>query len=452
MIDLNSFESAPFIRRRERLADLLGGSAAVIAAGAPQSRNFPANTYPFRATSHFLYLVGAAIPGAFVEYHAGQWTLFAPEHGPDHALWHGATPTLSDLGAVLHLPTKPIAELSTHVERGAGSLPVADTPTLTALRDVLGRPRFGLDPSEGDRKLTSAMVEARIRHDAHGLGEIRSAVAATASAFAAGRDAMAPGRREWEVKAAMVGAVAAQGMGVSFNPIVSVHGEILHNETSHGVMSDGEMLLVDFGAEASSGWAADVTRTWPVGGSYSARQKEMIDVVLAAQRAGIARCTSGTRYRDVHLAAARQMASGLVDLGVLRGDVDELVADGVVAILFPHGIGHLMGLDVHDMEDLGDAAGYPSERERSAQFGLNALRLDRDLEAGMVVTVEPGIYLVPAILNDPELSKIAGDRLDRDVLARFSDVRGIRIEDDILVRPDGEAPEVLTAAIPKPTI
>jgi Xaa-Pro aminopeptidase len=327
---------------------------------------------------------------------------------------------------------------------------VSDAVTLHHQRRLLGRPTFGVFETEADRRLADAMIEARLRHDDHALGRIRAAVDATVAAFAAGREAVAPGRREWEVKAAMEGAVAARGMGVSFNPIVSVHGEILHNETSAGFMSEGELLLVDFGAETGDGWAADVTRTWPVGTAASTTQQEMIAVVVAAQQAAISRCVVGARYRNVHLAAAREIAAGLVGLGVLTGDIDELVADGVHALFFPHGIGHLMGLDVHDMEDLGDPAGYAAGRTRDAQFGLAALRLDRDLEASMVVTIEPGIYLVPKILSDPELTKVAGDRLNRDVLAHFADVRGIRIEDDILVRPDGQAPEVLTAAIPKP--
>jgi Xaa-Pro aminopeptidase len=184
-----------------------------------------------------------------------------------------------------------------------------------------------------------------------------------------------------------------------------------------------------------------------VSGRFSTTQRELYDVVLASQEAAIARVRPGVRYRDVHLETARVLAEGLVALGILRGDPDELVADGVVALLFPHGVGHLLGLDVHDMEDLGDRAGYAPGRARSTQFGLRSLRLDRDLAPGMAVTIEPGLYLVPAILEDPELTRAAGDRLDRRVLARYADVRGIRIEDDVLVTAD--APEVLTAAIPK---
>jgi Xaa-Pro aminopeptidase len=169
--------------------------------------------------------------------------------------------------------------------------------------------------------------------------------------------------------------------------------------------------------------------------------------VLEAQRRAIAAVGPGTRYRNVHVIACQTLASGLVDLGVLRGDPIALAADGVVALLFPHGVGHLLGLDVHDMEDLGDRAGYAPGRERSKEFGLRSLRLDRDLVPGMAITIEPGLYQVTSILQDAALTRVAGDRLDRKKLAAFADVRGIRIEDDVLVTEGGR--EVLTDAIPK---
>jgi Xaa-Pro aminopeptidase len=207
------------------------------------------------------------------------------------------------------------------------------------------------------------------------------------------------------------------------------------------------MLLADVGAESPGGWAGDVTRTWPVSGRFSTQQRELYSVVLEAQRQAIAAVSPGARYRNIHILACQALAGGLVDLGLLRGNPIELVADGVLALLFPHGVGHLLGLDVHDMEDLGDRAGYAPGRQRSTEFGLKNLRLDRDLTPGMAVTIEPGLYFVPAILEDPQLMKKAAGRIDQDKLARYASVRGIRIEDDVLVTATGA--EVLTAAIPK---
>jgi Xaa-Pro aminopeptidase len=226
-----------------------------------------------------------------------------------------------------------------------------------------------------------------------------------------------------------------------------VHGEILHNEAHHHTLEPGDLLLADVGAETPGGWAGDVTRTWPVTGRYSSTQRDLYEVVLAAQKQALAAVTPGSRYLNVHVLASQAIAAGLADLGILRGNPIELAADGVVALLFPHGVGHLLGLDVHDMEDLGDRAGYAPGRERAKAFGLRSLRLDRDLEPGMAVTIEPGFYISPAILADPALTRVARDRLDRTRLQAFADVRGIRIEDDVLVTESGR--ELLTEAIPK---
>jgi Xaa-Pro aminopeptidase len=245
----------------------------------------------------------------------------------------------------------------------------------------------------------------------------------------------------------MEAALGARGMGCAYPSIVTVHGEILHNERHDNVLGAGDLLLWDVGAETPGGWAGDVTRTWPVSGRFSTPQRELYEVVLSAQRQAIAAVGPGARYRNIHLLACQALAGGLCALGVLRGNPIELVADGVLALLFPHGVGHLIGLDVHDMEDLGDRAGYAPGRQRATEFGLRYLRLDRDLLPGMAVTIEPGLYIVPSILDDPELSKKSAGRLDRGRLAAYAGVRGIRIEDDVLVTAGGS--EVLTAAIPK---
>jgi Xaa-Pro aminopeptidase len=221
----------------------------------------------------------------------------------------------------------------------------------------------------------------------------------------------------------------------------------LHNHHHHHPLQAGDLLLADVGAESDTGYASDITRTWPVSGRFSDSQREIYQLVLAMQDAAIARVAPGVRYRDVHLAAARVLVDGLCQLGVLRGEVDALVEDGTYALFFPHGVGHLLGLDVHDMEDLGDLAGYAPGRTRDKQFGLSYLRLDRDLVTGMVVTIEPGFYQVPSLLADPARVGLSMSAVNRERLARYQDVRGIRIEDDVLVTDRGR--EVLTGALEK---
>ena len=194
------------------------------------------------------------------------------------------------------------------------------------------------------------------------------------------------------------------------------------------------------------GWAADVTRTWPVNGKFSSTQRDIYDVVLAAHDACIDKISTGVEYEDIHLCACRIIAEGLVNLGILQGNTEELVEIDAHALFFPHGIGHLLGLDVHDMEDLGDLAGYEAGRERSGRFGLGYLRLNRPLRTDMVVTIEPGFYQVPAILNNSQNRENFKNLVNWERLAQFADVRGIRIEDDVLVTENGS--EVLTAALP----
>jgi Xaa-Pro aminopeptidase len=447
-MDLSAFNGRPFAARRDRLAAKLGDRPALLAAGTPRPRNYAANTFPFRAQSHFLYLFGLPVRGGLGLWDGQRWVLYAPAPEPDAALWHGPEPTFGELEAALGCPVKPTTDLpAALLGRTAATLPPTDLETCAVLEVELGRPVTPGVLLDIDLPLADAMIAGRLEHDGAAQAELRAAAAATAAAHAAGMKATRPGVPESTVRAAMEAELIARGMTVAYGSIVTVHGEVLHNEQHHHLLGDRDLLLADVGAETAGGWAGDVTRTWPVAGRYSPTQRDLYQVVLSAQEETIRAVRPGVRYRDLHLLAARRMTEGLVSLGILSGDPEELVADGITALLFPHGVGHLLGLDVHDMEDLGDRAGYAPGRTRAPDFGLRYLRLDRDLTPGMAVTIEPGLYVVPAILDDPELGRRAKGRLHRDKLAKFSDVRGIRIEDDVLVTPTGH--EVLTAAIPK---
>jgi Xaa-Pro aminopeptidase len=428
---------------------------ALLPAGTIRSKNYPDNTYPFRAGSHFLYLIGLSIPDAALLFANSEVTLYAPSPDPSAALWHGPSPGLDELGAKLGVNVRPTAELVVRARDVAGDIAtISPNDDITAdwLSDLLGRPvepRRGARVAEGtpDAALADALVELRLCHDDAGLAQLRQAAEVTALAHAAGLRATRPGQREADVMAAMIAAILSSGMTVSYEPIVTVHGEVLHNQSYTNPIAAADLLLADVGAETPEGWAGDVTRTWPASGRYSPSQRALYDVVLDAQRLAISLVRPKTRYRAIHEAAARRIVEGLVHLGILRGNVDGLVERGAHALFLPHGVGHLLGLDVHDMEDLGDRAGYARGRTRSTRFGDRYLRLDRDLLPGMAVTIEPGFYNVPAILNDPELTATIGSDLDRAKLQAYADVRGIRIEDDVVVT-DGE-PEVLSAAIPK---
>jgi len=455
--------SVVFDRRRKAVAARLGTRSALVFAGGRRGRNYPANPYPYRCGSHFLYLVGTSLPDAVLWLSGERAELFLPPADPSDALWHGA---LSDVSEIVKNTgvdrVRSTAELPAAIAkvgaRTIATLPSLDPHTCARQRMLLER-AWPDDRTPGiadlaavDLELADAMIDARLAHDPAAIANIRTAIEATAAGHAAGMAATHAGVLEHEIRAAIEREFMRRGCESAYGSIVTVHGEVLHNNHYDHRLEKGDLLLADAGAE-HLGWASDVTRTWPVSGKFTPTQRALYDVVLAANEAAIAKVAPGVRYREIHLEAARVLTRGLVDCGICHGDPDGLVERGVHAMLFPHGVGHLLGLDVHDMEDLGDRAGYAPGRARSTQFGLAYLRLDRDLQPGMVVTIEPGIYLVDAILRDesPGGTGCGGffrdGALDRARLEQFADVRGIRIEDDVLCTPTGHS--VLTAAIPK---
>ncbi|MEH2212149.1 aminopeptidase P family protein [Nostoc sp.] len=432
--------------RRQQLAKLID-FPAILWSGSNNPRNFPANSFPFRANSHFLYFAGLPLPKAAIRLEAGKLELFIDEPSPSSALWHGEMPTREEIAEKIGADVAgPMAELESWLENAA-TLAVQDAATWTQQSQLLNRWVLPQSPPQGiDLELAKAIVSLRLTHDDAALTELRKAAALTVKAHKAGMAATPQAKLEAEVRAAMEGVIIAHNMTTSYNSIVTVRGEVLHNEHYHHSLQPGDLLLADVGAETETGWAGDVTRTWPVSGKFSSTQRDIYNVVLAAHDACIAKIQPGVEYGDIHLLAATAIAEGLVELGILQGNPQDLVEIDAHALFFPHGIGHLLGLDVHDMEDLGDLAGYEEGRSRSDRFGLSYLRLNRPLRPGMLVTIEPGFYQVPAILNDVNVRSKYQNVVNWQRLSEFADVRGIRIEDDVLVTTEGS--EVLTAALP----
>ena len=431
--------------RRQKLADLID-VPVILWSGGSSSRNFPANVFPFRASSHFLYFAGLPLENAAIRLD-GKLTLFLDESSQASALWHGASPTRDEIataiGADAAYPRSALKDWVTD----AATVAVQDSPTRLEQARLLDRPISAANhPSSIDLKLANTIVTLRLIQDDAAIAEIRKAIAVTVKAHQAGMSATLNATVEAEVRAAMEGVIMANGMTCAYGSIVTVHGEVLHNDRYHHPLRSTDLLLADVGAETATGWASDVTRTWATSGKFSPTQRDLYNVVLAAHDACIAAIRPGVEYREIHLLAGHTIAAGLVDLGILRGQPADLVERDAHALFFPHGVGHILGLDVHDMEDLGDLAGYAPGRTRSPRFGLGYLRLDRPLQSGMVVTIEPGFYQVPAILQDSERREKYRDVVNWERLADFSDVRGIRIEDDVLVTKTGS--EVLTAALP----
>ena len=315
-----------FVARRRRLADKLP-TPALIAAGAPRSRNYPANTYPFRAKSHFLYLLGEGIPGAALLLANGKSTLFVEPEQPDDALWTGPRPGLEQLRHTHELDeVRPLSEIDDAL-RGLGTvatLPTEDASSSAWLtdrlhRNVLAGTGATLEEGSADAQLADAMIGLRLRHDEGALAQLRFAADITARAHVHGMRSTRAARRESDVYGAMIGLLRTEQCGDSYGPIVSIHGEVLHNERYDNPLRAGDLLLADVGAETPEGWAGDITRTWPVSGKFTATQRALYEVVLASQKRAVSMVRSGVSYRDIHLAAARTIVEGLRDLRDFHG-------------------------------------------------------------------------------------------------------------------------------------
>lgn len=445
MIDIEYLKN-----RRTKLANLID-FPTVLWSGKSPSKNFRANHYPFRASSHFLYFAGLPLENAAIKLDNGNLDLFMDNPHPDSSLWHGEMPRREDIALQIGADNAYPMEVLKEQINEVATIPVQDVFTYTKQREILQRSlSINKELNQVDEQLIKAVISLRLTHDKIGLEEIKKAINVSVEAHKIGINSTKKSKTEAEVRAAMESYIISQNMTCAYNSIVTVNGEVLHNETYNNQLKSGDLLLADVGAETPLGWASDITRTWPVSGHFSSSQRDIYDIVLAAHDACIEGIKPGVEYRDIHLLGAKIIAEGLVNLGILKGDLEHLVDKDAHAIFFPHGLGHLLGLDVHDMEDLGDLAGYEEGRTRSERFGLGYLRLDRPLKVGMVVTIEPGFYQVPAILNNPKFQQKYQNDVNWEKLKQFSDVRGIRIEDDILVTETGA--EILTKNLPTKAI
>ncbi|MFZ5475193.1 MAG: aminopeptidase P family protein [Myxococcota bacterium] len=435
--------------RRRALADRVSAPILLVSNG-PRARNLPMNQVPFRADSTFLYFTGCDEPGAAALIVGDACTLFLTPPEPDDALWHGEVEPLVERGRRLGVDAvRPLGELDVACAPLRGRLVSLAVPDVA--QTALAARLTGLDlryPSRpGPDVLVDAVIALRRTRDAWELDQMRRGAAVARAAHVAAMRATRPGGHEREIAALFDAVLAANGAQPSYQSIVTVRGEVLHNQRYVNHLEAGQLLLLDGGGELASGLATDVTRTWPVSGRFDARQRDVYQLVLDTNVAAIARVRAGVRYRDVHFGAMRRIAEGLRDLGLLKVGPDLAVESGAVGLFFPHGVGHLIGLDVHDLENFGDRPAYAPGRARPAQFGARSLRLDLDLEADTVVTIEPGVYFVPAILRDPALRAAHAAHVDFDAAERWLGFGGIRVEDDVRVTMGD--PEVLTAAIPK---
>ncbi len=453
----------PSHHRSRRAAFLEGLEGPVLLmAGGWISRNYPANWSPFRADSTFLFFFPRVEANAAALFDPADRsvTLFLDERTATDALWHGPVPSFDevreDFGVTAVEKRADLAQLVAHKAGGrkVRSLAIADPRATAEAQAITGEALdFHSAAHIGDPALVQLIARLRTFKLEPELQEIRAAAAVTDEAFRRAMKHTRPGILEQELVGHVEGTFSRHGCVAAYNTILSVRGEVLHNHDHGNLLRSGDLVLLDAGAERPSGYCADVTRTWPVDGTFGPEARDIYDVVLAAEKTAVAMVRPGARFRDLHLAAAGVLADGLVQLGLLRGSVDGLVEAGAHALFFPHGLGHLLGIDVHDLEAFGDAVAYAPGRVRSKQFGTAYLRLDLDLQPGMCVTIEPGVYFVPAILRDKEFRQrfqAQADFARAEHFLTMNDGRGfggVRIEDDVLCTSLGH--EVLTAAVPK---
>jgi Xaa-Pro aminopeptidase len=448
-------------RRRQQFLDAIE-TPVLLMAGNWISRNYPANWSPFRADSTFLFFFPDPEPNAAALFDPkdGSVTLFLDERTDEDALWHGPVPSFADVKKALGVTAvEKRADLAAVVRKKVGKrrlrgLAVSDPRATQAAAQLTGEDLdFGTPAKVADPELVRVIARLRIHREPEELAEMRACAAVTRVAHQLAMAHTRPGTTEQVLAGHVEGAFARGGCVPAYNTILSVRGEVLHNHSHQHLLLDTDLVLCDAGAENRSGYCADVTRTWPVNGRFAAEARDVYDVVLAAEKAAIEAVRPGVRYRDIHLLAARVLTEGLVQMKLMRGDPDTLVEAGAHAMFFPHGTGHLLGLDVHDLETFGDQVAYAKGRERSPQFGTKWLRLDLDLEPGMCFTIEPGIYFVPAILRNAEFRKRFRGQVDFARAETFLSMHslrgfgGIRIEDDVHCTETGA--EVLTAGIPK---
>jgi Xaa-Pro aminopeptidase len=446
--------SETYRSRRAKLRAAVDGGAILILGNNDAPKNYVDNTYPFRQDSHFLYYVGVSETGMALLIHPdGRDVLFGRPYDPDDLVWHGPRPHVGDHAAAAGFADDAdIADLKIEIDRlVATGVRIHYLPPYRAERSFQLAGLLDANPEKVGNGVSDELVRAvsfqRLVKDDAEIAEISGALQVTAEMYRVAMTEARPGRFEYEIAGLMQARALELGREQAFPPIVTVRGEVLHNHSYGNRLADGDLLLMDSGAESPLWYASDITRTFPVNGRFSDRQRGIYEIVLAAQMAVIDASSPERDNREMHRLASRTIAGGLTALGLMKGNPDDAVEVGAHALFFPHGIGHMLGLDVHDMEDLGDIVGYPEGEERSTQFGLSFLRMTRRLEPGFVITVEPGIYFIPALIDQWRAENRHSEFIDYGRVDDFKGFGGIRIEDDVLIT--GNGCRVLGPGIPK---
>lgn len=440
------FDSLIYQKRRQALREKIQSGIILFLGNNEAPANYPDNTYKYRQDSSFIYFFGQSHPGyaGIIDVDNGEEYFFGDDVDMDDIIWMGPQPSVKELAAQVGVEKSfPIDKLKDFVgkvisqRRKIHFLSPYRHDTMMQLEDLTGI-RASMTRSHASVELIKAVVSLRSAKEPCEIAEIDKACNVGYEMHTAAMRLCKPGVSEQYIAGILEGIAASYGRMVSFATILSQNGETLHNHDHSQLLQEGRMMLTDAGAELMSYYCSDHTRTIPVGGKFTSRQRDVYNIVLACHDKALELARPGITYKSVHLEVCKVLAQGLKDLNLMKGNVDEAVAAGAHALFLPHGLGHMMGLDVHDMENLGqNYVGFDDEVQPSSQFGLSALRMGRRLQEGFVITDEPGCYFIPALIDKWRAEKLHTDFLNFDEIEKFKDFGGIRLEDDILITPEG---------------
>jgi Xaa-Pro aminopeptidase len=451
------FPPEVYIQRRNRLRELVGKGVVLFLGNKEVAMNYAANSYPFRQDSTFLYYFGLDMPGlaGMIDCESGAEVLYGSDPTLEDIIWVGRQELLQEKAHRTGITkVKPLERLDGDVFRViAHSRQVHYLPPYREQRRLQLAYYDNLRYEEVDKNasqtLIKAVVSQRSIKDRFELSELEETMNnITAQAYSRAAGLIKPGSFEYEIAGSIEGFALENNCRMAYPVICTVNGETLHNHQYGNELKSGQLLLIDAGVESPLRYATDITRTYPVNGKFTTQQKEIYQIVLDAQEEAIKSIAPGKPYMEVHLNAATVITKGLKNLGLMKGGVEDAVSHGAHALFFPHGIGHMIGLDVHDMEDIGENyVGYDDEFKRSEQFGTAYLRMAKRLSEGNVVTVEPGIYFIEPLIERWQSEGRYRDFIDYSAVAKFRGTGGIRIEDNIAVTAN--ANKVIGNQIPK---
>jgi Xaa-Pro aminopeptidase len=434
------FSKETYIQRRRQLKERVGSGLLLFLGNDHAPMNYADNTYSFRQDSTFLYYFGLDHDGlaAVIDVDGDREIIFGNDPTIDDIVWMGTQPPLAEKAERVGISeTLPLSRLAGFVKgKQVHYLPPYRGEHQVKLQELLGIAPAA-QAAGASIPFIRAVVDMRNHKTAEEIAEIEQAVDISVEMHLAMMRMVRPGIHEAEVRAAVT-AIAQRGGGdISFPVIATTHGQTLHNHGYIHTAQAGDMFLLDAGAEVASHYCGDLSSTYPVSGMFDERQRVIFDICLNAHRTAVAALAPGVPFRDVHLKACTAIAEGMKSIGLMKGDVDEAVQAGAHAMFFPCGLGHMMGLDVHDMENLGEVwVGYDGQ-PKSTLFGIKSLRLARPLEPGFVFTIEPGIYFIPELIDRWRAEGRFTDFLCYDAIDKFRDFGGLRNEEDYLITPDG---------------